>query len=166
MQDFVERQGLAYLAHILGRLYDRFLRGFSEWNPEVGLKAPPRTHSTMHALFEHGPMSVTELASMIRQSHPLVIKWIRQLSKLGFVDASSDPLDGRRTILSLTEAGIAEFGAQQNARILLARTFQRLLTEADADDVFAALWRVERALQIEPFTKRLRDEAKRQEKAE
>lgn len=162
MQDFVERQGLAYFAHILGRLYDRFLRGFSEWNPELGLKAPPRTHSTMHALFEHGPMSVTELASMIRQSHPLVIKWIRQLSKLGFVDASSDPLDGRRTILSLTEAGVAEFEAQQAARILLTRTFQHLLKEADAEDVFAALWRIERALQVEPFAKRLRAESMHQ----
>ncbi len=159
MEEFIENLGLAYSAHVLGRVYDRFLKGFGDWYPEVGLEAPARTHSTMHALHEHGSLGVTEVAVLIRQSHQLVIKWVDQLTQLGLVESSSDPSDGRRTVLRLTQAGIEEFKAQQLARKTVARAIERLMKETGSEDFFAALWRIEKALQKDPFTDRLRREA-------
>jgi len=108
MDDFIQRQGPAYLAHILRRLADELVRGAAEWYPEAGVSAPPRTTSTLLALEEHGPLGLTELAVLLRQSHPLVIDWRRQLLELGLVESQSDPEDGRRAILSLTPAGRRE----------------------------------------------------------
>ena len=154
--EFIEEQGEGYLAHVMGRLYDRFLRAFEEWYPEFGVVAPARTHSTMHALHEYGSLGVTEIASLIRQSHPLVIKWVRELTTLGLVTSSADPQDARRTILRLTEAGQRDFESQQAARVVTGRAFRSLSKEVGAEDLFDVLWRMEKTLQKEPFAERLR----------
>lgn len=158
MQDFIHSQGVAFLNHLLRRLSDEFSRGATGWNPEVGIKAPTRTGSTLIALDKRGSLSVTELADLLRQSHPLVITWVRQLTALGFVEASKDPKDGRRTVLSLTPAGRAEVARLHATIQVQARAFADLLAECDAD-VFEALWRVEQALRRKSFAHRLRDAA-------
>lgn len=158
MDDFIKKQGLSFLAHLLRRLSDDFVRGFAAWNEETGIRAPPRTHSTLRALDDQGPLGVTEIALLLRQSHPLVITWIRQLKELGLVEARLDPNDRRRTVLSLTPAGEAEVETQKGASLIMERAFQRLMAEADAD-IFDALWRMEEALLHEPFLDRLRKES-------
>lgn len=159
-RDFIEEQGLPFLAHLLRRLYDDFVRAIAEWYPEVGIQAPPRTHSTMLALGKRGPMALTEIAELLRQSHPLVLTWVRQLKELGFIEARGDPNDGRRTILRLTEAGRQELARHGKADRLTADAYRALMKEADAQ-VFEALWRMERAGREKPFIARLREEAAR-----
>lgn len=159
--DFIKKQGLPFMTHVLWRLQEHIVRACATWGVEGGYVAPPRTHSTMQALHEHGPLSVTELALVLRQSHPLVITWIRQLRELGLVEAGSDPKDGRRTILSLTTAGEAEIEALKAARVLIERAFETLMAEAEAP-VFEPLWRMEEALRREGFLERLRRESERE----
>ena len=105
MDDFIQRQGPAFLAHLLRRLSDELVQGASAWYPQAGVTAPPRTASTLLALDEHGPLAVMELATLLRQSHPLVIVWIKQLKALGFVETRIDGNDRRRSVLSLTRTG-------------------------------------------------------------
>lgn len=156
-QDFIESRGVGFLAHLLKRLHDEFVRGFQAWNEEVGLLAPPRTHSTLLALHEFGELSVTELASVLRQSHPLVITWIRQLKQLGLVRSAADRKDARRAVLSLTETGEKEIQRMQAVERVVEDTYRQLMAEADAD-VLDALWRMERACRAKSFHERLRAE--------
>ena len=160
MDDLIKRQGLGFFLHVLWRLHDHIIRAYEEWVPEIGYLAPPRTHSTLLAIHEAGSLSVTELAATVRSSHPLVITWVRQLREAGLVKTSSDPADGRKTIVSLTARGKREFARHVEARKLIARAFERLMDEADAH-VFDALWRLEGELQREPFIERLRVEQNR-----
>lgn len=155
MGDFIESQGLSFFAHLLRRVSDQLVEGFSKWNDEVGLRAPPRTHSTVQALFERKQLTVTELATLLRQSHPLVITWIRQLQDLGLVNSRSDPGDKRRTILQLTKAGRAEAQRQRKARAVTERALRELMEETNAD-IFKEMWRIERACRQTPFIDRLR----------
>lgn len=157
MQDYIKQQGLSFLAHLLRRLSDEIVKGFTLWNAEAGIIAPPRTHSTLRALDDMGPLGVTQLAALLRQSHPLVITWIHQLKVLGLVESGPDASDRRRTVLSLTEAGMAEVQAQKRASLIMERAFERLMAEAAAE-VFDGLWRIEQALREEPFVDRLRRE--------
>jgi len=154
MDDFIKNQGLPFMAHLLRRLADDFIRNIASWYEESGVKAPPRTHSTMLALRRHGPMSVTEVASLLRQSHPLVITWVRQLKALGFIATNLDPADGRRTVLSLTSAGTAEVQKHEEADRVVGRAFEHLMKEVDAD-VFDGLWRIEEACRQVSFHDRL-----------
>lgn len=160
MDDFIKSQGLPFMAHLLRRLYDDFVRSIAAWYPEVGVTAPPRTHSTMLALDARGPLGLTEIAGILRQSHPLVLTWVRQLKELGFVRAEGDPADARRTLLSLTEAGQSQLARNEAADAIVGATYTKLMADADAD-VFDALWRLEEACRKRAFIERLRDETAR-----
>ena len=63
MDDFIQRQGPAFLAHILRRLADELIRGAALWYPEAGVTAPPRTASTLLALDTHAALGVTEIVT-------------------------------------------------------------------------------------------------------
>lgn len=160
MGDFIKGQGPAFLAHLLRRLSDEFVRGCQDFEPDLGLTAPPRTGSTLLALDEKGPLSITELAGLLRQSHPLVITWVRQLKSLGLVTAGSDPNDKRRTVIALTAAGREEAALRRCANRVVAAAYARMFDEEEAD-MFDALWRVEEACRRQPFAERLRREAAR-----
>jgi DNA-binding MarR family transcriptional regulator len=163
MDDFIQRQGPAYLAHILRRLADELVRGAAEWYPEAGVSAPPRTTSTLLALDEHGPLGLTELAGLLRQSHPLVIDWRRQLLELGFVESKPDPEDGRRAVLSLTPAGRREVRRLRRALIVMEGASRKLM-EQGGPRLFEGLWRMDEALERESFAERLREQDARTDK--
>lgn len=158
-EDFIRKQGPAYLAHLLRRLSDELVRGADAWYPEVGVTAPPRTTSTLLALDEHGPLGVTEISTLLRQSHPLVITWIKQLKGPGFVKTRVDKQDRRRTVVALTTKGISEVRHLRKALVLMGKTSQVLMDEA-APGLFHALWRMEQGCRRESFADRLRNSSR------
>ncbi|HEY4126681.1 MAG TPA: MarR family transcriptional regulator [Gammaproteobacteria bacterium] len=159
-EDFIQRQGPAFLAHLLRRISDELVRGADAWSPEVGVSAPPRTTSTLLALDEHGPLGVTEIAKLLRQSHPLVINWVKQLQDHGLIKTQADTGDGRRTVVALTAKGVAEVRHIRKALRRMSEASQALMDEA-APGLFDALWRMEQACRREPFAERLRGSAPR-----
>jgi DNA-binding MarR family transcriptional regulator len=159
MDDFVHAQGAAFLAHVLRRLADELIRGGALWYPEAGVAAPPRTTSTLLALDERGPLGVTEIASLLRQSHPLVIGWIKQLEALGFVASRPDAGDRRRSVIALTRRGRSEVQRLRGALEVMEKASQRLLDEA-SPGLFEALWHMESLTRRKPFVEWLREEAR------
>lgn len=159
MADFIQQQGPAFLAHLLRRLSDELVRGGSEWYPEVGVTAAPRTTSTLLALAEHGPLGVTEIADILQQSHPLVITWIRQLKADGFIRPGADRKDKRRTVVTLTAKGASEVTRLRKALRIMGDASQRLMDDA-APGLLEALWRMEQACRVASFSEQLRRRAK------
>ena len=155
MDDFIRGKGPAFLAHLLRRISDELVRGASEWYPEAGVDAPPRTTSTLLALDEYGPLGVTEIASLLRQSHPLVITWIRQLDAAGFVRSRADAKDGRRTVVALTGKGKEEVVRLRDALVSMEAASRRLMDEA-GPGVFEAVARMDDACRRTPFSTQLR----------
>lgn len=150
MDGFIARQGPAFLAHLLRRLSDELIQGGALWYPTVGVTAPPRTISTLIALDNLGPLGVTELATLLRQSHPLVITWIKELTSLSFAATRGDPKDRRRSLIRLTAKGRAEVGRVREALVVMEQASMRLLDQG-GEDVLAALWRMESACRDLPF---------------
>lgn len=110
----------------------------------------------MLALDEHGPLGVTEISALLRQSHPLVINWIKQLQAKGLVRTRIDKQDRRRTVVALTSKGISKCRHLRKALIRMGETSQALMDEA-APGLFHALWRMEQACRRESFEDRLRN---------
>lgn len=159
--DFIRKQGLPYLAHLLRRLSDEFVRGFESWNECAGLRSPPRTRSTLLTLSEYGELGVTEIATMIRQSHPLVITWIRQLKELGLVSSEVCQSNRRRTLLRLTEAGKQEVRQMRKSDRAVTEAYLQLFKDADVGaDIFEGLWRIEAACRAKSLQDRLLEASK------
>lgn len=160
MNDFIHTQGLVFLPHVLRRLANRFIDACDDVFPELGLIVPPRQVSLVHHLFEKGPQPVMDIAAAIGQSHPFVIKAVKQLKTLGVVDTRPDPKDGRRTIVRLTPKGKLQAQRLLDVRPVFEAAYRRLMREADAE-IFDALWRMEGALGKQAFTDRILAEQSR-----
>jgi len=158
MSDFIKQQGPAFLAHLLRRLADELVQGAADWYPTMGVTAPPRTISTLLALDERGPMGVTELAGLLRQSHPLVIVWIKELSRLSMVKSKDDPGDRRRTLVSLTTKGRNELVRIRKALVVMEQASTELLDLAGANSL-QVLWSLEHHCRTTPFLQRLQNRA-------
>ena len=105
MDDFINSQGLIFLPHILRRLANRFSDACEEVFPELGVLVPPRLVSTVHLLFDRGPQAVTDIAAAVGQSHPFVIKAVKQLKALHTIGDKRAMLD--RPHLARAEAVLA-----------------------------------------------------------
>ncbi len=118
------------------------------------MTAPPKAGSTLLLLAEQGPLSVTEIATRLRLTHPLIIKLTRELAQLGLVRIEQDARDGRRRPVSLTAAGRrqAELVAEMNRR--LAVVYAEIFEKAGVDG-FAAVVAIERVLANRDFSQRL-----------
>jgi MarR family transcriptional regulator, organic hydroperoxide resistance regulator len=153
--DFVESLGPAFLAHLLRRISDALVEADRQWHAEAGIKNPPRTSSTLLALDANGPMSVTQLAGLLRQSHQLVMQWIHALQAEGLVESKRDPSDARRTLVSLTRAGRKQIPALRHTIAAVEHATRALIQEV-APGIHEDLWNIEHALRREQFVERIR----------
>lgn len=161
--DFIHEQGPAFLAHLLRRLADELIQGAADWYPTVGVTAPPRTISTLLALEARGPLGITELANVLRQSHPLVIVWIKELSRLSLVASKSDPADKRRTVISLTSKGRKELVNVRKALVTMEQASAELLA-LGGKGAWEALWAIERGCREQSFKQRLQAQSAKRRK--
>lgn len=157
-RDFVRSLGPAFLPHILRRLSDLMVDGGAEWVASDPTMPPLRTHSTMLALEETGQLSVTQLATLLRQSHPLVLQWLGALEKRGLVARQRDPDDGRRTMLHLTDDGVATMPAIHHVRTVNEKVTRRLMQEL-GDDLWERLRQLEALMAERPHVARMIDAA-------
>ena len=81
-------------------------------------------------LHKEGPSSASALACAEAVSHQAIGAILAVLEKRGFIQRSPDPTDGRRQLISLTDAGVAHAENHIGAREeWLARALQDGLTE-------------------------------------
>jgi DNA-binding MarR family transcriptional regulator len=81
-------------------------------------------------LHKEGPSSTSVLASAEAVSHQAIGAILAVLEKRGFIQRSPDPTDGRRQVISLTDAGVAQAENTRSAQEeWLARALQDRLTD-------------------------------------
>lgn len=153
-QDFVRSLGPAFLPHMLRRLSDLMVDGGTQWARLNSGLPPLRTHSTMFALESRNTLSVTELAALIRQSHPHALQWVRALEKLGLVARHRHPMDARKTMLRLTDQGIAAMPAIHQARAMNEQVARSLCDEL-GDDLWDRLRHLEALLEGRSYMSRM-----------
>jgi len=141
---------------MLRRLSDLMVDGGTEWTVRDPAIPPLRTHSTMFALEEQEQLSVTRLAALLRQSHPLVLQWVGALEKRGLVVRQRDPDDRRRTILRLTDSGIAAMPMIHRTRAVNERVSRQLMREL-GEDLWDRLRQLEGLLAERPHVARMAD---------
>lgn len=162
--DFVRSLGPAFLPHMLRRVSDMMVDGGMAWAKLHPTLPPPRTHSTMFALEERGELSVTELAALIRQSHPHALQWVRALEKLGLIARHHDPKDARKTILRLTERGAETLPEIRYFRSLNEEVTRCLCAEL-GDDLWERLRCFEALLNEQTYIARMTTAAQHVERA-
>ena len=101
--------------------------------------------SALRKLERGGPATVTALARAEQISAQSMGATLSALEARGLVKRQSDPADGRRAVMSVTEAGLSALSDKRNARIAqLARALAAGFTPAELDQLMAAAPLIER----------------------
>jgi DNA-binding MarR family transcriptional regulator len=160
--DFVRSLGLPFLAHRLRRASELILEGSSEALRRYDYAGPARSASTLLLLDELGSASITEIASRLRLSHPLIIKLCRALAEARLVREEGDTKDRRRRLIALTEEGRAQVRRINSFSRALSETFSEMFAEAGAD-LFEAVEKFEAAAARTPVASRIDAALKKQD---
>lgn len=90
------------------------VRRLRQFEPEDGLTMPET--SALSRLDRGGPMTSSELARHDRVSPQSMGVTVAALEERGLIERHRDPGDGRRIMLSLTEAGRQDVHSRRGAR--------------------------------------------------
>jgi DNA-binding MarR family transcriptional regulator len=101
--------------------------------------------SALRRLERGGPATVTALAKAEQISVQSMGATLHTLEARRLIDRHPDPADGRRSVMSVTEAGLVALSDKRNARIAqLARVLAAEFTPAERGQIMAALPLIER----------------------
>ncbi len=136
----MEVEEVAAAVYLSVGLFKRRLRQV----PAPGELSLPES-SALRKLERGGPATVTELARAEQISTQSMGATLSTLEARGLVKRQSDPADGRRAVMSVTEAGLAALSDKRNARIAqLAQALKAGFTPAELSTLMAAAPLIER----------------------
>jgi DNA-binding MarR family transcriptional regulator len=135
-----EAEQVAVALYLSVGLFKRRLRQM----PAEGELSLPES-SALRRLERGGPATVTALARAEQISVQSMGATLSTLEARGLVERHPDPADGRRSVMSVTEAGLAALSDKRNARIAqLARALAAGFTPAELGQLMAAAPLIER----------------------
>jgi DNA-binding MarR family transcriptional regulator len=103
-------------------------------------RLPLSQATVLRRLDRCGPRSVSDLAVAERMRPQSVAQTVADLEADGCVTRHPDPADGRRSLVELTEVGLARLQADSTARDgWLARTIAENLSPADQETLSSAV---------------------------
>jgi DNA-binding MarR family transcriptional regulator len=141
-QETVEQEAteVAAALYLSVGLFKRRLRQ----TPVEGELSLPES-SALRRLERGGPATVTALAKAEQISVQSMGATLHTLEARRMIDRRPDPADGRRSVMSVTEAGLVALNDKRNARIAqLARVLAAEFTPAERGQLMAALPLIER----------------------
>jgi DNA-binding MarR family transcriptional regulator len=139
-QKAVEAEQVAAGLYLSVGLFKRRLRQM----PAEGELSLPES-SALRRLERGGPATVTALAKAEQISVQSMGATLHALEARRLIERRPDPADGRRSVMSVTEAGLIALNDKRNARIAqLARVLAAEFTPAERRQLMAALPLIER----------------------
>jgi len=124
-------------------VFSRLRRRFREV-ADVGDLTPSQT-SVLSRLSKYGPASASELAAAERVRPQSMTATLAGIDQHGYLRRTPDPHDGRRLLISLTDAGV-EFveGTRREREEWLAGALAADFTEDERQTILAALTLLDR----------------------
>lgn len=105
--DFIKELGYLAVATRMKRLMERLMKGAGEVYKSLGIDFEPRYFAVFYLLSKSkGPLSISEIASALKISHPAVIQTTQLLLKKRLVISAQDEVDRRKRLLILSKKGL------------------------------------------------------------
>lgn len=109
-------QAVSTLEHEVGVLIRRVRRKLAEAAKEIDPSLTAASFQILNALADFGQHRSSELVEMFSIDKGAISRQVQQLGDLGLVDRTPDPVDGRASLLRLTDEGRRRLDAVNAAR--------------------------------------------------
>jgi DNA-binding MarR family transcriptional regulator len=145
MVDYTRKYGPAAIGARLRRLSESIDEDAGRIYVDLGINFQQRWVGILEQLHDRGAQPVGELAASLGIRHSSVSQTRRSLEEAGLVESQVDPQDGRSRLLRLSGSGKELVRRLQPLWKILNATSLEL--DQEADNVIAALDRLDRALE-------------------
>jgi DNA-binding MarR family transcriptional regulator len=156
VMDYIDAHPLsgAFVSNKLVRLSDLIAAQGGDLLRDANIDIPSRAVSSILLIGEHGEISAADIANLLQQPHQVVTQRANLLIDLKLIERKSDPLDGRRKILTLTAKGADQFSQLTARMVQAADVFDALFEEIECDLAAMAMRAIE-ALNRSPILERV-----------
>jgi DNA-binding MarR family transcriptional regulator len=152
--DHISELGALAIATRIRRVLEQLLKDGKRVYQEAGVAFEVRWFAVFHLLTERSPLTVTEIAKSLGQSHPTVIEVIEEMIERGLLRSSRDDVDGRRRQIGLTAEGRRLAKQLQPIWLAFGEAGREVTTEG-GNDFVTSLGKLESALAREPMFERV-----------
>lgn len=146
---FLAELGVLALGSRFKALSDGFYAAADAIYRDCGITLQARWFPLIRLLHERGPLSVTEIADAVGQTHSAVSQLAAKLIEGGYLHATGDARDRRRRTLALTARAEAEVQAAQPVWEAIRTTLEQRLAAQD-NGLMRALAALEEDLAARP----------------
>ena len=143
MTDHLAQLGALGFTYRTRRLADRIADAGRRFYAALDVPLEPNWHALLLYLEAHGRVPVTEAAAALRVSHPAVIETARRMEAKGLVTTTTDPSDGRRRVLVLTESGRAQMPSFRRLWDAIGEELGEIIDGTAGGDLLSALASIE-----------------------
>lgn len=137
----------------LKRLSEAMYLGVDDIYRANGVELSSRCFPILFLLRDNGPLSITDLAGRLGQSHPALSQMSRKLLSEGVVSERADPKDERRRLLALSKKG----RALMDKLPAVWKAVEGAVEDLAGADFREAVGRMEEALEQRSFARRIED---------
>ena len=151
--DYLQELGSLALGSRLKRLSDRLVQEVANIYEARNIDFEPRWFPIFRYIAETGSASITDIATAVGVTHPAVNQIAQELIERNLLDASVDPNDKRKRILSLSTKGKKVCAAVKDIWSTIHASLSDLLEETE-NILPNALLEFEKALDERPLLRR------------
>lgn len=106
--DFVSELGHLALAVRLKRISDAMVHGARNLYRMQGLDIEPNWYLIFKLLQKHHTLSITEIAELLRFSHPSIVGMVKKMKSRGYLESRTDRQDSRKQLVMLSDKALRE----------------------------------------------------------
>ena len=154
-RDIINELGSLALATRLKNLSDRLAKDVAQYYKSSDVDFEPRWFTLIYALKEGEELSITQLATMLQQTHPAVNQVANVLVEKGLVSERKDDQDQRKRLIKLTDKGLRLVSELEPLWSSIKAANDQLLK--DSEHLIESLASVEQALDDKSMKDRLKD---------
>lgn len=155
-RNIIEELGSLSLATRLKNLSEQLAKDVGKIYKEQSFDFEPRWFAVVYALKDNNELAVTEMATMLSQTHPAVNQVANVLVEKGLIVESKDKSDQRKRLLKLSKKG-QELVSKMEGLWENIREANDELLSATKKDFLGSIRKIEAALDEKSMYDRVRE---------
>ncbi len=154
--DLVKHLGELAFATRLKRLADNLQADVGRVYREMEVEFEPKWFTMLYALYHNQTMSVVELSTLLRLTHPAIIQFAEQMQERKLLTQIRDKNDARKKMITLTEKGRKTFEKIEPVLHEIELANRDFLRESGTD-LLGTIERMERLLDEKSMYRRVNE---------
>lgn len=152
--NYLQSLGSIAIASRLKSLSDQLVRDMDQVYKKQKIEFEPRWFTFFHLIYHAGPLSITEIAREINQSHPAANQVANALEKKGLIQSIKDKKDHRKRIIVLTNKGNLLANQLKPVWQAVETTVDQLLEESNTQ-LLEKIITLEQLIKTKPIEQRI-----------